>query len=143
MASRALEIAAERALFDGKIEGIIAPIYENERPLKGLAGQLDWRLGGQVSQYLRQGALSGRSGECAYVPIQKAGRVYHLILVGGGVLNRFAKRGLLPDEAFSSLRKNLKKLGLGNLALSRADFGGLTDDYLAKHLGEPSVWIAP
>jgi hypothetical protein len=143
MSVRALECPADRALFDGTIQGVVAPFYENERPLRGLAGLLDWRLGGVVSECLKRGVLAGRAGECAYVPVQKAGKTYHLLLVGGGTLSRFAKRGLIPDDSFAALRKNLKTLGIQNLAASRADLGGLTDEYLNQQLQGASLWITP
>ncbi len=143
MSIRALEGPVDRALFDGTVQGVIAPFYENERPLRGMAGLIDWKLGGVVSECLRQGKLTGKAGECAYIPIQKANRVYHLLLVGGGTLTRFAKRGLIPDESFAALRKNLKTLGLPDLAVSRADLGGLTDEYLGQQLKGAALWIAP
>jgi hypothetical protein len=143
MAMTSLEIPADQALFDGTLVGVVAPFYENERPVRGLAGRLDWRLGGVISRGLLRGVLTGRPGECAYLPVNFHGRVHHLILVGGGFLSRYGKRGLIPDESFASLRKNLETLKLEKVALSRADFGGLTDEYLEKQLGKAAPWIAP
>jgi hypothetical protein len=142
MSVQPLEIPLEQALFEGEIQGVIAPIYENERPMRGIAGLLDWRLSGAISMALKQGFLTGQIGECGYVPIQKADRVYHVVLVGCGTLARFAKRGLMPDDSFRALRKNLRGLGLEKLGASRSDLGGLTDDYLNQQLEGAPLWLA-
>lgn len=138
-----LEMEPDRALFEGKLQGLVATFYENERPLRGLAGLLDWRFGGLISRALRTGALTGRTGECGYVPVSRNGRIYHLMLLGGGHLSRYARRGLVPDAALATLKRNLEGLKLPDIGLSRADFGGLTDDYLGRQLEGASFWIVP
>ena len=138
-----LEMEPDRALFEGKLQGLIATFYENERPLRGLAGLLDWRLGGILSRAIRIGALTGRTGECGYVPFSRNGHTYHLLLLGGGQLSRYARRGLVPDDSFAALKKNLQGLKLGEIGLSRSDFGGLADDYLDRQLEGAAFWIVP
>lgn len=138
-----LDLDCERALHDDRIDGVAAVFYENERPLRGLAGLMDWRSGGLLSQCLRKGAITGRTGECAYVPLTRPDKVWHILLVGGGQLTRYGKRGLVSDEAFSALRANLLRLKLERIGISRTEFGGLNDEYFSEQLGKAPYWVLP
>ena len=138
-----LDIEIEEALFSGRVQGVVTPFYENERPLHGVAGKLDWRFESVASQSLRSGMIFGKPGECIYFPVERAGKVYHWFLIGGGYLNPQGRRGLLPDESFAELKKNLPRVGLKSIGISRRDFGGLHDEYLRNALGEVPLWIAP
>jgi len=68
-----LEMDADLALFGDQIQGVVVLCYENERPLQGLAGLLDWRFRGELSRAIQRGVLTGKSGECVYLPIRKPG----------------------------------------------------------------------
>lgn len=128
-----MELTADRALFEGKIHGIVATFHENERPLQGLSGLLDWRFEGFISQCIKNGSMSGKLGECVYVPIRRSGdRLFHLILVGSGHSPSPGKRNPLPQEAVRPLCQNL--IGLKHLlfGLSRADLGGMSEDAIKK-----------
>jgi hypothetical protein len=141
-----LESAAESALFDGRVQGLVVACYENERPLRGLAGILDWRFEGFLSRCIREGVFSGRPGECVYLPLRRAGRAYHLILAGAGHVPRDRDRGDLPDATVKALSRNLASLKLARLGVSRSDLGGVEEKALRARLpvvegGE--LWIAP
>src|SRR3954465_8128541 len=99
-----LDLEAEPALFsvETPLTGMVASFHENERPLQGLAGLLDWRLDGEISRFLRAGGLSGRPGECAYLPVTHAGRTLHVVLVGAGRSHLPGERGSLPDPAIEA-----------------------------------------
>jgi len=127
-----LEMDADPALFAGRLHGVVATFYENERPLQGLAGLLDWRFQGALSAYLRQGAVSGKAGECVYVPVAKNGRLFHLILVGGGRAPDWGTRNALTEESLAPLRKNLQSLKLDRMGVSRKDFGGGEDTWFNR-----------
>jgi hypothetical protein len=129
-----LEISLDQALNENKVDGIVAVIYENERPMQGLAGWVDWRFRGLVSRFIKTGAVTGRIAECVYVPFPGPDATTHLVLIGGGHLSRYGKRGLISDEAFSALRKNLVSLNIRTLGISQTEFGGLNADYLEKQL---------
>jgi hypothetical protein len=138
-----LEIDADRALFEGKLSGLVLTCYENERPLRGLAGLMDWRFHGVISECLRAGAVTGRVGECAYVPVSRHGKTYHLLLAGAGVLPASGRRGSLPAETLKALTRNLNGLRLPSVGVSRSDFGDATPEYFAKNLKGVPLWIAP
>jgi hypothetical protein len=44
--------------------------HSDERPLRGAAGRVDWRLCGQLSALMVEGELTGALGECLLVPVQ-------------------------------------------------------------------------
>lgn len=138
-----IELSADEALFRGQIQGLVASFHENERPLSGLAGLLDFRFQGAVSRRLRDGAISGKPGECAYFPLVKAGAVYHLILIGAGSSDAPGSRTHLPPESAEALRKNLLCLKLPRLGVSRGDFGNADAAYFRKQFKEVPLWIAP
>ncbi len=138
-----LDLDADLALFDGKLQGLVVTCYENERPLQGLAGLLDWRFQGVISHCVRAGVISGKAGECAYVPVTKQGKTYHLILAGCGRSASPGARAQLPMDTLRQLQKNLSSLRLQQVGVSRADFGGVGEDYFQKNLKGVPLWIAP
>jgi hypothetical protein len=44
-------------------DALVVPVWSDVRPLRGAAGLLDWRLCGRLSQMLRDGRFSGKTGE--------------------------------------------------------------------------------
>ena len=136
-----IELDADRALFEGHIQGIVATLYQNERPLSGLAGLLDWRFQGVISQRLRSGAITGQSGECTYFPVVRNGIVYHLILVGAGNSESAGARSPLPTTCLKILEKNLNSLHLNKMGVSRSDFGNVSQDFSSKQLKGTSIWV--
>jgi len=90
--------ALERSLLDGVCDphdenrrmpvdvGII-PWFEDERPLQGMAGFLDWRSNGELSALVRDGWCSGATGESSLLPWLSGVPVRRLLLVGFGRLS--------------------------------------------------------
>jgi hypothetical protein len=141
--SMTLEMSPDRALFEGKVQGLVATCYQNERPLSGLAGLLDWRFQGAISNCLRIGAFSGEPGECVYLPVTRNERTYHLILAGCGYTSAHGSRVHVPPETLTLLRKNLASLRIPQIGVSRGDFGNATHEYFAKNLKGVPLWITP
>ncbi|MDR3608255.1 MAG: hypothetical protein P4M08_12870 [Oligoflexia bacterium] len=152
-----LEIDPEEALFS-QVDGWVAVFHENERPLLGLAGRLDWRFRGEISKYLKAGAISGKLGECAYIPLslpQQPNPIRHLILIGAGPSpddgndgrNDGRRRELadLTPESVKPLIKNLQSLGLKKVGVSQSDFGGIdqVNSLFHSDLQGVSLWITP
>jgi hypothetical protein len=133
----------EKALFEGQVSGLAVTFYQNERPLYGLAGQLDWRFHGAISYHIRKGVISGAVGECVYFPFTRRGSTYHIILTGGGLADHPGQRDALPIESLHALQKNLSSLGLTKIGISKADFGNITPELLTKHLKGVPLWIGP
>lgn len=138
-----LNLEADRALFESQADALVATIHENERPLRGLAGILDWRFQGVISACIRSGAITGKPGECIFMPVVKNGRNFKIILTGAGKSTKPGERGTLPVESLRALQKNLQSLKLNSVVISRRDFGNPPEDLLSKNLKNLSVQIAP
>lgn len=138
---QSLQIDAEQAMFGGQLNGLIATCYENERPLQGVAGLLDWRFKGLISSYIRSGAISGKRGECIYIPGQTEDRLYHMILLGCGTTPKAGCREGIPDEGIEVLKKNLSTLKIDKIGLSLSDFGGIPEKEISKTFREASLCI--
>ena len=79
----------EISLFPGSVveapaDTILVPLPEDERPLRGDAGLVDWRLCGLISEQLRSGYVSGALGEAALLPGSRPLSPPRILLVGTG-----------------------------------------------------------
>lgn len=135
------DLVPHHALFDGNIHGLVVTCYENERPLRGLGGLIDWRLGGELSVHLRSGAISGKIGECVYVPVRRRNRIYPILLVGCGHAVSPGHREGVPEESLELIKKNLTQLKLPTVGISQQDWGGQTKEYFTKQFKGISVCI--
>ena len=63
---------------------LLVPLFTDQRPLQGPAAVVDWRLDGAVTQLLRDGAVTGRRGECLGLQTSHKFAAPRLVLVGGG-----------------------------------------------------------
>lgn len=138
---KSLDTNADRALFNGSLRVFTACFYENERPLQGVAGLLDWRFQGAISHHLKSGVMGGKEGECVYIPLVHGDQKYHFILIGGGNLHPRKHRGELPPESWKTLRKNLLSLNLPEVGISKSDFGNMPIHELKKHLEGVSLCL--
>lgn len=75
-------------------EVLVAAVTEDERPLGGLAGLLDFRLQGRISKLLKRGFLTGKFGELLMLPGKPSLAFDKLILLGIG------RRDAFGDEAY-------------------------------------------
>lgn len=57
-----------RRLDEASAEVIVCGVWRDVRPLTGVAGLLDWRLGGRLSRLARTGFLGGDVGELVAYP---------------------------------------------------------------------------
>ena len=63
--------------------------FEDERPLRGLAAFLDWRVGGKLSRLLRSGWCTGRAGEAVLLPGARGLPSDRIVLLGLGPSRAF------------------------------------------------------
>lgn len=91
-------VALSRSLLDGiddpddpddperrrELDLAVVPWFEDERPLQGLAGLLDWRSNGRISSLLRSGFCTGQLGEAVLMPWRHGTLMRRIILVGFG-----------------------------------------------------------
>jgi len=90
-------------------ELLVTGFFQDERPLKGTSGLIDWRLNGMLSHLLKQGRMSGEWQESILIP--SYGRVIPplILLLGLGKVRDYSTlrlRDLFP-RFFQTLR-NLK-----------------------------------
>lgn len=70
-------------------ELIACGLFEDERPLRGMAGLLDWRMAARISRHLETGGLAGRLGEVVLLPGRPRVPFEKLILFGLGPRDAF------------------------------------------------------
>ena len=75
-------------------EAVVVGFFEDVRPLKGLAGQLDWLLCGSLSDLLIAGKLRGSPGEVALLTARGKVPAQKVFLVGLGPLSGFSLAAL-------------------------------------------------
>ncbi|MBI3544481.1 MAG: hypothetical protein HY075_14515 [Deltaproteobacteria bacterium] len=111
---------------------LVCSIYEDQRPLKGAAGHLDWRLKGFLSRFVMGGRITGSPGEFVYVPVKRHDSIRHLLLVGLGHQGAQAQ----PPEAdlIAKLAKRVAQLQFKRVVVSRSSFPGLDENKIAKAL---------
>ncbi|MDD9933314.1 MAG: hypothetical protein OXT09_06920 [Myxococcales bacterium] len=73
-----------------RCEALALPFFADERPLRGAAGLVDWRLCGFLSSLLRSGKLEGVAGETVLLPARPKLPVDKLFLFGLGPSEEFA-----------------------------------------------------
>jgi len=111
---------------------IVTGFFQDERPLKGSGGWVDWRLNGMLSRFLIEKRLTGDWKEATLIPSQ--GRVMSriILLIGLGQVKEYSYLRLRELSPF--LLETLKKLNTSNICLSfpyeegyNVDCGKLTE----------------
>jgi hypothetical protein len=87
-----------------------AGFFEDERPLRGPAGLLDWRLNGAISREIIGGRITGRFRETVIMPSH--GRIHSpkILLIGLGPARRISYPKL--REVSAHLLETLLKIGI-------------------------------
>jgi hypothetical protein len=67
----------------------VVAFFADDRPLRGAAGQADWRMCGALSRLIQRGRLSGAFGEAALVPATGGMRARWLLALGLGPRHEF------------------------------------------------------
>lgn len=67
-----------------------AGFFEDERPLKGPAGLLDWRLNGAISREIINGRITGRFKETIIIPSNGRIQSPKVLLIGLGPTGRIS-----------------------------------------------------
>lgn len=86
-----LRFVAPRLRFlDGVGSEVLACcMFSDQRPVQGVAGLVDWRMGARLTRWLESGALTGESGEVALVPGKPRIPFEKLLLFGLGPVGAF------------------------------------------------------
>ncbi len=83
-------VTADLRRLDGlKSEALAVPFFEDERPLQGPLGLVDWRMCGGVSRLILRGRLRGAAGETTLIPARPRLAFEKLFLFGLGPMAPF------------------------------------------------------
>jgi hypothetical protein len=83
-------LAPDPGRFDEvSVELCACSIWADQRPMGGLAGLLDWRLGGRLSALLKSGFVTGAKGESLLVPGKPHVPFEKVLVVGLGARAEF------------------------------------------------------
>ena len=102
-----------RRLDEASAELLACTVWSDERPLRGMAGLLDWRLAGRLSALVKAGYLGGALGEVLMLP-GKPGLPFEKLLVFG-----LGARAAFGDDAFRGVVTHLLR-ALEGLHVRRA-----------------------
>lgn len=94
-------------------EVVACCIYEDETPMRGLAGLVDWRLAGKLSALEREAFLLGKRSEVLCVPGRPRMPFDKLLIFGLG------KKSELSEDAFRSVVRHITRV-LDGLKVRRA-----------------------
>src|SRR5260221_7290847 len=78
-----------RQLDETSTELIACSMWKDERPMRGLAGLLDWRLAGKISRLARESFIEGELGEVLFVPARPRLPFDKIIVIGLGPRSAF------------------------------------------------------
>jgi len=128
--------AAPQSLDELQTEIFVLPFFSDERPLRGAAGLIDWRLCGALSRKIMAGHLDGHFGEKALVSARPKLKSEGLLLVGLGASAAFDTG--VAERACSLIAEALTdaKVSTAALALPGRSMG------LLPALDSMQLWLA-
>lgn len=127
---RVLDLTADR------MEGDVAAtlFFADERPLRGPAALLDWRLNGRLTELLLQGEATGRAGEKVVLPSNGKIEAPWILFFGGG-----SAQGLTAETWAALVRRLLqacREAGFGRVALCLAPIDELDESLIEQRVAE-------
>jgi hypothetical protein len=118
------------ALDEIDVEVLVASVFSDVRPARGVAALCDWRLGGRLSRLMREDFVTGALGEVVMVPGKPKLAFDKVILFGLGRKATFDKAAYtsVVERIFTTLSKLRVRTAVVELP-GRAD--GMIDPTLA------------
>lgn len=95
---------------------IVLPFFEDERPLRGIAGLADWRMSGALSRLILNETIVGREGDSLLMTTDGRMSTSRLMLYGLGSSERFD--GKRFQGILSTFVGTLERLRLSRLAIT-------------------------
>jgi len=84
-----------RQMTTARGEVLVCCLFEDERPVQGIAGLLDWRMATRLSRHLTAGVLTGARGETAILPGKPRVPFEKLVLFGLGPKAEFDENAFI------------------------------------------------
>lgn len=107
------------------LDGAVAVVWQDQRPLRGLAARADWRLNGFLSRLVIGDKFVGKAGDWLLVHTQGRLPFSHLFLVGLGRTEEHGK-----ERAKAALEGIAGKVALAGLHAFAVDLDEVTGGYL-------------
>jgi hypothetical protein len=121
-----LEIGLDSLPLDAiEAEVVVAGFFLEDRPLRGGAGRVDWRLCGRVSQMLLDRRISAELGSASLMAATPAFKAPRILLFGLGSRADFAltvAQDLMRDALERCLALGLHRIALAPLGIGSNDF---------------------
>ena len=95
---------------------LVTGFFEDERPLRGSSGWVDWRLNGLLSNFLIEKKLIGGWKEMTLIPSQGRMTPRMILLIGLGKVKEYSYLRL--REICFYLSETLRRLRVSNVCLS-------------------------
>jgi hypothetical protein len=95
---------------------LVTGFFQDERPLRGSGGWMDWRLNGMLSRFLIEKRLTGDWQETTLIPSQRRVLPRMILLLGLGRVREYSYLRLRELSPF--LLETLRKLNTSNVCLS-------------------------
>ena len=124
-------------------------VGEDDRPLKGAAGYVDWRLAGALSRVLMQEFFVGAAGDCLLLPSNGRIAIPRIFACGAGPSNGFGPERL--REILSDAAVRLDRAKIRSVALEVPGAGAVPDEersravkeaFLGRFSGERVAFLA-
>lgn len=126
------EIAMESLDSLEGIDALCLFVGEDERPLRGTAGYVDWRMCGALSRVLQDGFFTGAPNDSLLLPASGRFPIWRIFVIGVG-----RKQALTPDalgRALGKAAETLKRAQVESVALEIPGDGVLDDGLRARTL---------
>lgn len=131
------------------VDTISVSFFSDERPLRGSAGLIDWRLCGAVSRTILEGRLEGAFGERLLIHTSNRLPASRVLVTGTGPLSEYGYDKL--DQVLAGITNSLKgvkvpsiAMTLPGVALSGLDYASaaqrLVDAF--SHLRSSADWMS-
>jgi hypothetical protein len=104
---------------------LVTPFFAEDRPLRGPASRVDWRLCGLLSEMLGRGAFSGEPEEVVLVPTAARLRAPRALLIGLGRRDAFAPKSLRRTARIAVDRAAALRAGIVAMVLPSEASTGL------------------
>ncbi|GMV41497.1 MAG: hypothetical protein AMXMBFR64_32130 [Myxococcales bacterium] len=117
-------------------ETLVVSHFREDRPLRGLAGLIDWRMNGTLNRYVRQGRTTGEAQEVVMIPGHKRLRYQRILVLGLG-----ARREFTPEQYRLATVFILSRLRMLNATRFTIGLPGL-DALRIPARQAASIWLA-
>ncbi|MEC8023364.1 MAG: M17 family peptidase N-terminal domain-containing protein [Myxococcota bacterium] len=98
-----------------KYDTLVLTHFDDERPLTGVGGMVDWRINGRLSELVLGGFITGEFGERLLYPQQSRLPFSKILYFGLGDRSRFTSTRY--REAIHNLLQTMRRIGVWSFAM--------------------------